>query len=277
MKPTSIPHKGKKTQGIDFIICGIEHSGTTLVSDLFRQIHGCDSGFECGVLLGENPQIFKDKNPFYTNMITGWQLNENKLSEACNQESFQKFYDYIYNHSEAISKANHIRFDKTPRYINHITNVMERCDAPIIATVKSISGIAWSDYKRSKFKKESNINAFIDDWGASKIKYLRSLSEGYKVASTNARCKIIHLEDLAYSALKTCSDMFKHCNQEFHPSYFLFSNQRYAHNRSNSVNISIASEHLSLEAKELTSRIRTEFKSIIEQWPKPKHCFNLIQ
>ena len=33
---------------IDFLVCGVEHSGTTLVSDLFRQIPHCESGFEVG-------------------------------------------------------------------------------------------------------------------------------------------------------------------------------------------------------------------------------------
>ena len=38
-----------------FIICGPEHSGTTLISDIFRQVPGLDSGFEVGVLLADTP------------------------------------------------------------------------------------------------------------------------------------------------------------------------------------------------------------------------------
>ncbi|TVS07098.1 MAG: hypothetical protein EA413_01985, partial [Cyanobium sp. PLM2.Bin73] len=68
--------------GIDFIICGLEHSGTTLGSDLFRQVPGCDSGFECGVLLCTTPRDFAGNQPFYQNMLAGWKITEGDLADA---------------------------------------------------------------------------------------------------------------------------------------------------------------------------------------------------
>ena len=34
---------------LSFLICGLEHSGTTMASDLFREHPLVESGFECGV------------------------------------------------------------------------------------------------------------------------------------------------------------------------------------------------------------------------------------
>lgn len=66
-----------------FAICGLEHTGTTLVSELFRQVPRVDSGFECGVFLGENPAAFKGLEPFYQNMCDGWGISVEELEECC--------------------------------------------------------------------------------------------------------------------------------------------------------------------------------------------------
>jgi len=260
---------------IDFIICGVEHSGTTLASDLFRQIPGCDSGFECGVLLADSPKAFKGMNPFYNNMKGGWKLTDSNLEAACAKETFEEFYDCIYKKSELVRGAT-IKFDKTPRYITKIQSIHEKCNVPIIAMVKSIESIAWSDYKRSTFFKNSDVISFVDQWITPKSRYLTSALKGYRFASKDPSCKVIHLEDLAFQALRTCARMFEHANQVFDLSYFTLAEQRYRHTRSNSINLSIATEHMSTNAKELTSIVSSKMCDLIKAWPKPRYS-NQIQ
>jgi hypothetical protein len=259
-----------EAMNIDFIICGVEHSGTTLASDLFRQIPGCDSGFECGVLLADSPQAFKGMNPFYNNMKGGWRLTDRALESACAKETFDEFYDSIYKDSELV-QGSRIKFDKTPRYITKIQSIRQKCNVPVIAMTKSIEGIAWSDYKRSAFFKNSDLHSFINQWITPKTGYLKSALKGYRFASKDPSCKIIHLEDLAFQALNTCNRMFEHANQAFDPSYFTLANQRYGHTRSNSINLSIATEHMSSDAEELTSIVSSKMSDLIKAWPKPRH------
>jgi len=57
---------------LGFLICGLEHSGTTMVSDLFREHPLADSGFECGVLLCNTPSEFLTFEPFCRHMYVGW-------------------------------------------------------------------------------------------------------------------------------------------------------------------------------------------------------------
>ena len=54
-----------------FVICGVEHSGTTLISEIFRQVPMLDSGFETGVLLSETPSQFLQEMPFATTYRRG--------------------------------------------------------------------------------------------------------------------------------------------------------------------------------------------------------------
>ena len=68
---------------LSFLICGLEHSGTTMASDLFREHPEVDSGFECGVLLCDNPSDFLTLTPFRNHMAVGWGINEEDLTYAC--------------------------------------------------------------------------------------------------------------------------------------------------------------------------------------------------
>ena len=81
---------------LKFEICGIEHSGTTQVSDVFRQVEAVESGFECGVLLGDSPKVFSSVQPFYRNMLDGWQISADTLEGICDTDSFSAFYQRLY-------------------------------------------------------------------------------------------------------------------------------------------------------------------------------------
>ena len=169
-------------RGIDFIICGLEHTGTTLVSELFRQIPECDSGFECGVLLSKSPLLFKNLQPFYSNMREGWSLKDENLEDACNEREFSGFYDLIYEDSTLFDNTPHIRFDKTPRYISDLENISNKLNIPVVATCKSIQSIVWSDYKRSKFISSNDIEGFFNSYVKSKKVYLKRVLKGYELS-----------------------------------------------------------------------------------------------
>ena len=142
---------------LDFLICGLEHSGTTLLSDLMRQVPGCDSGFECGVLLGRKPSDFLDMQPFCSNILKGWEISQDDLNACVENVDFAGFYDELYKRSHLFQgeKQPSIRFDKTPRYISCIHHVAKNVpDVPILAMIKDPAAIAWSDFKRSGLKME---------------------------------------------------------------------------------------------------------------------------
>ena len=260
--------------GIDFVICGLEHTGTTIVSELFRQIPNCDSGFECGVLLAKDTLSFKNMEPFYTNFLKGWGLNIECLNKACGLNNFKEFYDYIYMNSSLFENLPTVRFDKTPRYVCNLENIYNKVLVPIIVCCKSIESIAWSDYKRSKFFKNIAIDDFLDYYVKPKKQYLQSALKGYQFAELSKSCRITHLEDLCFNAYKESFEIFKHCNQSFKVEYFVLKDKRFKNARGKSIDISVSSEHLVNAPRNFNDKVQKEFKEIIELWPKPRYLQN---
>ncbi len=156
-----------------FVICGVEHSGTTLLSDLFRQVHGLDSGFEVGVLLCDSPKEFRHFEPFITNMKSGWGITDEQLDYICDVETFVEFYVRLKEASSIIDKNSEI-FDKTPRYFHSLSKCIQKVECNFIATYKDPRSIVYSDFKRVKVK---NFYKWYEQYKLAKLRYLSRIYE----------------------------------------------------------------------------------------------------
>lgn len=251
--------------GIDFIICGLEHSGTTLASDLFRQVPGCDSGFECGVLLSRTPRNFANVQPFYQNMLAGWKITEMDLAAACDTDSFAEFYDNAYRHAGVFEGAPPaIRFDKTPRYIISLPAIAEITETPIIAMIKDPRAIAWSDFRRSK-RDVKEIEAWYQEWMPPKKGYMERAYKGYLYAWEHKQCLVTRLEDLCLNTRSTLESMFCHVGLQPSLGYLNIRDSRYPHTHGKSISISTAVQHLALLPQGIQERVRQDFGHL-EKW-----------
>ncbi|MCP9927985.1 sulfotransferase [Cyanobium sp. CH-040] len=251
--------------GLDFVICGLEHSGTTLASDLFRQVPGCDSGFECGVLLCESPREFPSLQPFYNNMIVGWQITEKDLESACSTDSFTGFYDCLYN-SSGLFRDNKpsIRFDKTPRYIVNLPAICDTLDVPFVVMIKDPRSLLWSDFRRSKRPLEE-IHLWYEEWAPAKLGYMEKAYKGYLEAWQSDQCIVIRLEDLCLRARETFESMFAHVNIEPRVNYMCIRDKRYLNTVGKSISVSVAVEHLLGLPPEIQQRVQTDFGHL-DRW-----------
>ena len=91
---------------LKFIVCGLEHSGTTMVSDLFREHPLTESGFECGVLLCQSPREFKNFHPYCDHMEVGWGITKDDLNECCDTDHFDEFFSRLFAKSNILSDSN---------------------------------------------------------------------------------------------------------------------------------------------------------------------------
>jgi len=225
-----------------FVICGMEHSGTTLISDLFRQVPGIDAGFEVGVLLCPSPKEFEGFDPFFTNMIGGWKLTKEELAEACHAENFDGFYARVKALSKALPPGTTDIFDKTPRYLSRLDDCMNRADVPFIASFKDPRSIVFSDFMRSKNK---DFDAWYPAYMVPKRRYLKTCYQNYQKARTRNEGKVafVALESLCLDARASCERLFKHVGLEFKTEYVLLSNQRYEQTRANSISARIPFEY----------------------------------
>ncbi|MEP3342370.1 MAG: sulfotransferase [Hyphomicrobiales bacterium] len=221
------------------LICGMEHTGTTLISDLFRQIPGLDSGFEVGVLLRSSPREFKGLEPFYSNILKGWGITEDELAHCCDTDDFGEYYDRLMKVSRSLTDDTTIIFDKTPRYLAELSNVLKRSICPIVVSHKDPRAIVCSDFKRAK---TDDFSAWYTDYRQPKLNYMQTCYNAFIENSDNPRVATVGLEELAMNSRATMERMFAHVGEHFELSYAIIDTIRYKNVKNRTVSADIAFE-----------------------------------
>ncbi|MEM5515320.1 sulfotransferase [Henriciella sp. AS95] len=244
------------------IICGMEHSGTTLLSDLLRQTGKLESGFECGVLMASSPREFPDLDPFYGFMEDGWQISPDALQACCDTDSFDEFYSRLASSAGVVPEGLGI-FDKTPRYIAELSDVLARSEAPVIMIHKDPLASVFSDFKRAN---TTDFDQWLDSYAKPKKRYMRRCYEGYKTGLQYLdRVCSVSLEALCFSARDTCERIFAQVGEPFDIDYLLLKNLRYRNTRAKFVSANIVLEYKEALTRDQQTRIETEFAEF-EDW-----------
>ncbi|MEY8879933.1 sulfotransferase [Donghicola sp. XS_ASV15] len=247
---------------LKFLVCGLEHTGTTLVTELFRQIPHLDSGFECGVLLNDSPADFVDTQPFANNMLEGWGITHEQLEACCQAKNHDDFYRLLMQSSSTISDDTTEIFDKTPRYLFDLENVLRRAVVPAIVTYKDPRAIVYSDYRRAS---PPDFYSWFDTYSAEKISYMQISYMEYLKHLKDQRVISVGLEALTMNARPTMEAMFSHVGKSFELSYAIIPDVKFDNVRSNVVSADIAFEFRNAFTQEQISRIEKEF-SYFDLW-----------
>ena len=245
-----------------FIICGMEHTGTTLISDLFRQIPGVDSGFECGVLLRNSPLEFPTLEPFFSNMMSGWGLTTEDLKYCCSCQDFDIFYERLRERSKVISKDSTVIFDKTPRYLSELSSVLSRSECSAIVSYKDPRAIVCSDFKRAK---TDDFSSWYSDYRDKKFTYVRACYNEFSKHSNNSRVTAVGLEDLAMNSRATMERMFDGVGEKFDLAYAVISDLRYSNVKARTVSPEIVFEYRRIFSCEQQELILNDF-GCFEAW-----------
>lgn len=242
-----------------FVICGIEHSGTTLLSDIFRQSPNIDSGFETGVLLVDSPREFRTLEPFITNLMSGWKLVEEDLDAICDCDTFDEFYDRLWQRSKVVDHQKTIMFDKTPRYFSALSSCAQKGGCPFIATYKDPRAIVASDFRRAQV---DDFDAWFETYAPKKKKYLRVIYEQLEqtVEGYIKNALAISLEQVCLDTRNTLEKVFAHVGVEFDLSYLLLKNLRYHHTKLPYISSNIPFEYLDVFEKKQIRQIENRFK-----------------
>jgi hypothetical protein len=244
--------------GLDFVITGLEHSGTTLVSELFRQVPGCDSGWECGVLLGETPRDFPANREFYENISPRWLITEPDLAQACDTDSFSEFYRRLYSFSDLFRQESPIiRFDKTPRYILDLPRIARIVQAPIVVMMKDPRAIIWSDFRRSNYN-ISRIGEWYDSWIPNKLCYMERAYQNYLYAWQDRQCLVVRLEEVCLEMHATLAKMFAHVGLEFSLKYLHIRHRRYPESRGEHISVADVFSYFDGLPDEIQARVMAD-------------------
>ena len=246
-----------------FVICGVEHSGTTLLSEIFRQVPLLDSGFETGVLLSETPRQFLQEKPFAENICGDWKITQEELVECCEADTFEVFYERLAARSRCIESGCRAIFDKTPRYLANLADCMEKMQVPFVVTYKDPRAIVFSDYTRAGMP---DFDSWFATYADEKLGYLRALHDQFNsFAGRNKRVLRISLEAICLNPRVTCEKLFAHCGQDFSLRYLLLQNQRYGDTRIASISPRTPFEYLLGLSDPQRARIARHF-SELDSW-----------
>ena len=226
------------------IITGMENSGTTFLSQNIASHSLIKGGFECGILLG-NINNFEKVLPFskwLKNADYQYGLPNNYLDEIKNM-NYKEIYDYICinkgnqgtSHDQLILKGASFIYDKTPRYVYHLQEILRKIkdsnlNIPVFIICKNFDLLYYSrvikrngcvnNYlsyiklfiKQMKYLKENKKeNVFLFDFE----NYIKNIDKynNFIMNIINKYNKNILIEKLDFENFKTLyKNMFPYCN-----------------------------------------------------------------
>jgi len=128
------------------LVCGFERGGTTLVAELIRQDPEIDGRFECGFLLVDDLADFASLDVYVRNIKAGWGLSQESLEYILQAPSHIAAYQRLIERANLPNKNIRI-YDKTPRYMRHLPEVLSKVDVPCICVVRDPRALYWSQRK----------------------------------------------------------------------------------------------------------------------------------
>lgn len=255
-----------------FLICGIEHSGTTLLSDIFRQTPDYDSGFEGGVLLSKSPHDFRSAEPFISNLKSGWGVDDLDLDYICTCDSYAECYARLYERSSVLNRSKKKIFDKTPRYLNDLEAVVSRADIPIFICYKDPRSIVLSDFKRAISQAEKKEEAlgfenWYDQYLPAKKRYMRTLYRNSELARTGElkNCLPVPLEQICLDTRRTLNNVFSFAEEKFDLRYLNIDDLRFEHTRAPFIASNIPFEYFKVLTGEQILQVERDF-SEFKNW-----------
>lgn len=159
----------RKNSPLLCVISGMEHSGTTFLSQLLNGHPRIASGVECGLLLSA-PHDFHAVQPFYDWLVGeegwGWCLTPADRQRILVCRDHYEAYWVLSAFKGRAQRDDRLRriflesdliFDKTPRYIYNLDKIMEKVNSPFLVTVKTPA----EQYVSAKKRGVTDVDAFL--------------------------------------------------------------------------------------------------------------------
>jgi len=139
-------HNNNNNDKLRVIVTGMEHTGTTILSELIMSAPGLIGPFETGFLLAETPSDFRQVTPFFEwvsrtdvkNAFLG--LSSTQVQTLLQQPTHRDMYTYAMENSMFFKNIpSQWYVDKTPSYVYSLQQVMERAGpgVKVVVSMKS--------------------------------------------------------------------------------------------------------------------------------------------
>lgn len=200
------------------IICGVEHSGTTIALDILKKHPKIGAQGECGFLLNDSPDRYLNSKKLYIEHFKrDYRVTDDELKEIINTKDFAAAYRRtldahfkIIGLTDAKQKETIKFIDKTPAYIYDLTRILKMTgNIPVIVMQKDPKNLAYS-YKHRHQPLDEMLRRFT-------TAYLDNLPKALDFAPD--RILIIRFEDLVQNPQKVVPTMLSHFNLDMDPAY----------------------------------------------------------
>jgi hypothetical protein len=212
------------------IVCGFEKSGTTVLNEVLRRHPRLDSGHEVGVLMASTPREFKRVQPYYAFFRQTWKLTPEQTLHCCDTNDWGTFYARAREASPVITDKSTLIFDKTPRYMMQLSEVMEKVpQLPCIVNVRDPRALmhswaCWSGFKDSPA-------AWLEDNFESNCERFLNYAKGYSVARATERYRLYlnRFETMCLEPRETMISIFDFLGQDFSEEYLFFESEHFVY------------------------------------------------
>ena len=214
-----------------FILAGFEHSGTTLISEILRQHPNLDGAFEGGLLLTKKLKDFVDLEPFASNFKSGWKVTDEQLRDICASKNYAEAYGKIQQYSDVIENKGSKIFDKTPRYMQRLSTVLNKLSGlKAVVMVRDMRSLMDSTASRSGLGIDEWIETVYPITRRHTMSYLDGLTVALNDTKLRKQVYVLRYEELILDQEKLSREMFKFLGYEFKPEYLEFQSVRYSKN-----------------------------------------------
>ncbi len=198
------------------IVCGAEHSGTTIVKEILQHHSQLDSGVEYGLLV--NPTLpeyktSKENRIFYERYPKTWGLSYEDIDQIIAAPSLEEAYRLTKKLSHVSNDETVRLIDKTPKYVylleKHIFSLIE--DVPVIVMKRDPRNFAGSYMGRRDLAADFTCVTYNSA-------YEKFLDESYQ-QQYGDRYRMFQFEDFLANPAESLAEMLDYIGLPFEDSF----------------------------------------------------------
>jgi hypothetical protein len=254
------------------IVGGFEGGGTTMLSQILREHPRLDSGFEGGFLLAKTPKDFLSLQPYARDLKNLWNLSDPDLEEICSQPIWPDVYRKLRELSPVIENKESWIFDKTPRYMAYLTEVLQKVpNVPCIILVRDPRAVFWTRVKRTYNNAPEGISKLewmekeLDPACNAYLAYAKGWQKAVENEELASRILLVQYESLCLNTEEESKRLIEFLGLKFYPTILSFDNKdpRYHPCRGKEVSTNYLTEykqHLSEDICQEIVEKTSEFK-----------------
>lgn len=200
------------------IVCGMEHTGTTVTSQLIMSAPGVMGAVETGFLLASKPHDFQHIKPWYNwaslPSSEGWLgLDANERKALLRARTHSDMYDYVLRESPLLRTTTRY-VDKTPRYCYDLPSIVRRAPGVPVVVVNKTRDRAW----RSRRGRGEQWDEFEKHWNQFQYSLLEVRRLGLADLIYEVRYEDLFADDCR--RVETGARLFEFLGLPFDASWF---------------------------------------------------------